>query len=105
MIKHIKSLRNVVFLCLRYERNCVSGRKSGDKCSLNHKSETSTFIRCQECELCGFVHDHFITFDSDFVQLMCIESRLKEELNFEQCADFGADDGDGKNSHDLAIEW
>ena len=48
----------------------------------NHKSESSTFIRCQECELCGFVHDHFIIFDSDFVQLMCIESRLKEKLNF-----------------------
>ena len=28
--------------------------------------------------------------------LMCIESRLKEELGTEWCADFDADDGDGK---------
>ena len=27
---------------------------------MNRKSESSTFILCQECELCGFVHDHFI---------------------------------------------
>ena len=45
---------------------------------MNHRSEPSTFIRCPERELCGIVHDHFIIFDSDFVQLMCTESRLKD---------------------------
>ena len=63
---------------------------------MNRKLETSTFIRCQECDLCGLVHDHSVIFDSGFVQLMCIESRLREELNFERCADFGADEGGGK---------
>ena len=33
---------------------------------VDHKPESSTFIRCQECELCGFVHNHFIIFDSYF---------------------------------------
>ena len=40
---------------------------------------------CRERELCGFVHDHFIT-EGDSVQLTWIESRLKERLNFERCA-------------------
>ena len=43
-------------------------------------------------ELCGFVHDHFIS-EGDSVQLTWIESRLKEKLNFERCADLGVDDG------------
>ena len=63
---------------------------------MKHTSEPSAFIRCPECEMCGFVHDHFIIFDSDIVQLMCIEARLKDQLGFERCVDFCADDGDGK---------
>ena len=50
---------------------------------ISHKAKSSTFICCQERELCGFVHDRFITFDSDSVRLMCIEARLKEKLDFE----------------------
>ena len=33
------------------------------------------------------------TITGDSVQLMCIESRLKEGLNFERCADLEVDDG------------
>ena len=36
--------------------------------------------------------DDFI-FVGDFAQLMWIESRLKEGLNFERCVDLGVDDG------------
>ena len=32
--------------------------------------------------------------EGDSVQLMWIESRLKERLNFERCTDLGVDDGD-----------
>ena len=42
----------------------------------------------REREFCGFVHDHFIT-KGDSVQLMWIESRLKERWNYERCADLG----------------
>ena len=62
---------------------------------IHHKPKSSAVVCCQERELCGFVHDRFITFDSDSLQLMWIESRLKEELNLRR-ADFGVDDGDGK---------
>ena len=41
----------------------------------------------RERELCGFAHE------GDSVQLTWIESRLKERLNFERCADLGVDDG------------
>ena len=46
----------------------------------------------RERELCGFVHDHFIT-EGDSVQLTWIQSRLMERLNFERCADLCVDDG------------
>ena len=48
---------------------------------------------CHERELCGFAHgdDFIITCNS--VQLMWIELRLQEGLNFERCADLGVDDG------------
>ena len=44
---------------------------------MNHITESSTFIRCQECEL------------------RAIDVRLKEEMNFNQCTDLGADVSDG----------
>ena len=37
---------------------------------MNRKPKSSTFIRFQECELSGLVHEHFIIFDSGCVQLM-----------------------------------
>ena len=46
-----------------------------------------------EGEFCGFAQDHFFT-EGDSVQLTWIESRLKESLNFQRCADLGIDDGD-----------
>ena len=47
----------------------------------------------QERGLCGFAHNQCII---DSVRLTCIESRLKEKLDFERRADFGVGDGDGK---------
>ena len=50
---------------------------------------------CRERELCEFVHDRFI-FETDSVQLTCIESRLKENENFERRTDTDIDDDDDK---------
>ena len=51
---------------------------------VNHKPKSSTVVCCHERELCVFVHqDNFIV-TGDSVQLMLIESRLKEGLNFER---------------------
>ena len=61
---------------------------------VKHKPKSSTVVCCHERELCGFVHGDDFIFTGDSVQLMWIESRLKERLNFEQCADLGIDDGD-----------
>ena len=61
---------------------------------VNHKPKSSTVVCCRERELCGFVHgDDFIIIASDYVQLIWIESRLKEVLNFERCADLVVDGG------------
>ena len=44
--------------------------------------------------MCGFVHgDDFIIITGDYVQLIWIESRLKEGLDFERCTDLEVDDG------------
>ena len=59
---------------------------------VNHKPKSSTVMCCHERELCGLVHNHFIV-TVDSVQLVWIESRLKEVLNFERCADLRVDDG------------
>ena len=48
---------------------------------------------CHERELCGFVHGDDFIITGDSLQLMWIESRFKEGLNFERCADLGIDDG------------
>ena len=62
---------------------------------VHHKPKSSTVVCCHWRELCGFVHgDDFITGDS--VQLMWIESRLFEGLNFERCAHLGVNDGADK---------
>ena len=61
---------------------------------VNHKPQSSTVVCCHERELCGFVHGDDYIIKGDSVQLMWIESRLKERLNFERCADLGVDDGD-----------
>ena len=63
---------------------------------INHKPKSSTFVCCQERELCGLERDRFVIFDSDSVQLTCIESRLKGRLDFMRCADCGVDDSDDK---------
>ena len=68
-----------------------NGEKKWQQVFVNHKPKSSTFVCCQERELCGFVHDRFIV-KSDLVQLTCIESRLKEKLDFERRAGFGLDD-------------
>ena len=61
---------------------------------VNHKPKSSTVVLCRERELCGFVHgDDFIIITSDYVQLIRIEPRLKERLDFDRCADLGVDDG------------
>ena len=61
---------------------------------VNHKPKSSTVVCCHERELCGFVHGNdFIIITGDYVQLIWIESRLKEGLDFERCADLGVDDG------------
>ena len=39
------------------------------------------------------MHGVDFIFTGDSVQLMWIESRLKEGLNFERCVDLGVDDG------------
>ena len=65
------------------------------KCALETLLVATTYQSrsCRrELELCGFVHDHFMS-EGDSVQLTWIESRLKERLNFERCADLGVDDG------------
>ena len=61
---------------------------------INHKPKSSTFVCCRDRELCGFVHDHVII-GGYSVQLTCIESRLKERLDFRRRADLSVDDGDG----------
>ena len=44
--------------------------KKGRQVFINHKPKSSTFVCCQERELCGFIiRDRFIIFDSDSVQL------------------------------------
>ena len=60
---------------------------------VNHKPESSTVVCCHERELCGFVHGDGFIFTGDSVQLMWIESRLKEGLNLERCANQRVDDG------------
>ena len=60
---------------------------------VNHKPKSSTVVCCHERELCGFVHEDDFIITSDSVQLMWVESRLKEGLNFERCADLWVDDG------------
>ena len=47
------------------------------------------------------------TITSYLVQLLCVELKPKEELNFERCADVGADDGDGKvvTIRNLSATW
>ena len=60
---------------------------------VNYKPKSSTVVCCHERELCGFVHGDDFIIAGDSVQLLWIESRLKEGLNFERCADLGADDG------------
>ena len=47
---------------------------------------------CHERELCGFVHGDDSISTGDSVQLMWVESRLKEGLNFERCADLDRHD-------------
>ena len=59
------------------------------------KPRSSTFVSCRERELYGLVHDHFIT-EGDSVHMTWIESRIKERLNFERCADLDVDDGNNK---------
>ena len=61
---------------------------------VNHKPKSSTVVCCRERELCGFVHgDEFIIIMGKYVQWIWSESRLKEGLDFERCADPGVDDG------------
>ena len=61
---------------------------------VNHIPQSSTVVCCHERELRGFVHgDDFILVTGDYVQLIWIDSRLKEGLNFERCANLGVDDG------------
>ena len=60
---------------------------------VNHKPKSSTVVGCHEQELCGLVHGDDFILTGDSVQLMWIESRLKEGWNFERCADLGVDDG------------
>ena len=62
---------------------------------IKHKPGSSTLVCGRERDLRGFIHNRF-TVESDSVQLMCIEPRLKEKLKFERCADLGIDDGDDK---------
>ena len=61
---------------------------------VNRIPQLSTVVCCHEHELCGFVHGDDFIIAGDSVQLMWIESRLKERLNFERCVDLGVDDGD-----------
>ena len=61
---------------------------------VNHKPKSSTVVCCRERELCGFVHgDDFIIITGEYVQMIWIESRLKQGLDFERCVDLGVDDG------------
>ena len=61
---------------------------------VNHIPQSSTIVCCHERELRGFVHgDDFILVTGDYVQLIWIDSRLKEGLNFERCTNLGVDDG------------
>ena len=60
---------------------------------VNHKPKSSTVVWCHKCELCGFVQGDDFIITGDSVQLMWIESRPQEGLNFERCADLGVDDG------------
>ena len=68
---------------------------------VNHKRKSSTVVCCHERELCGFVHGDDFIITGDSVQLMWIESRLKEGLNFERCAHLGVDDGADKTVTNL----
>ena len=46
---------------------------------VNHKPKSSTVVCCRERELCRFVHgDDVIIITGDYVQLIWIESRLKQ---------------------------
>ena len=60
---------------------------------VNHIPQSSTVVCRHERELYGFVHGEDFIILGDSVQLMWIESRLKERLNFERCADLRVDDG------------
>ena len=71
-------------------------------CVRQSQPKSSTVVCRRERELCGFVHgDGFIVITGDYVQLIWIESRLKEGLDFERCADLEVDDGVDKDGHDL----
>ena len=60
---------------------------------VNHKPKSSTVVCCHERALCGFVNGDDFIITGDSVQLIWIESRLKEGLDFERCADLRVDDG------------
>ena len=81
--------------CLECEKKRALRRKSGDKCSLttNQSHQHSYAVKNVSC-----VDSYTIKslLPSDSVQSTCMESGLKEELDFERRADFGVDDGDGK---------
>ena len=61
---------------------------------VNHKPKSSTVVYCHERELCGFVRGDDFIVTGDSMQVMWIDSRLKERLNFDRCAGLGVDDGD-----------
>ena len=60
---------------------------------VNHKPKLSTVVCCHERGLCGFVHGDDFIITGDSLQLMWIESRLKEGLKCERCAGLEVDDG------------
>ena len=75
--------------CLKMRKETHSWKTKWRHVFVNHKPKSSTVVCCHERELCGFVHGDDFIITGDSVQWMLIESRLKEGLNFERCADLG----------------
>ena len=76
-----------------YAKKRTDGRQSGDMCSsiTNQSHRQSCVVTSVSCV--RFVHGDDFIITGDSVQLMWIESRVKEGLNFERFADLVVDDG------------